>query len=65
MAQKKYDDRSKEELVRLLEFRDRRDATRFGLVWEPDLVRSCLRTANNVQVEAVLESLARRFGMRI
>ena len=34
MAQKKYDDLSKEELVRLLETRDRRDATRFGLVWE-------------------------------
>ena len=34
MAQKKYDDLSKEELVRLLESRDRRDATRFGLVWE-------------------------------
>lgn len=31
---KKYDDLSKEELVRLLEARDRRDATRFGLVWE-------------------------------
>jgi adenine-specific DNA-methyltransferase len=34
MASKKYDDLSKEELVRLLESRDRRDATRFGLVWE-------------------------------
>jgi adenine-specific DNA-methyltransferase len=31
---KKYDDLSREELVRLLETRDRRDATRFGLVWE-------------------------------
>ena len=31
---KKYDDLSKDELVRLLEARDRRDATRFGLVWE-------------------------------
>lgn len=30
----KYDDLSREELVRLLEARDRRDATRFGLVWE-------------------------------
>lgn len=30
----KYDDLSKEELVRLLQARDRRDATRFGLVWE-------------------------------
>jgi adenine-specific DNA-methyltransferase len=34
MAAKKYDDLSKDELVRLLEARDRRDATRFGLVWE-------------------------------
>jgi len=34
MAAKKYDDLSKEELVRLLEARDRRDTTRFGLVWE-------------------------------
>jgi adenine-specific DNA-methyltransferase len=34
MAQKKYDDLSKEELIRLLQSRDRRDATRFGLVWE-------------------------------
>ena len=34
MAQKKYDDLSKAELVRLLESRDRRDATRVGLVWE-------------------------------
>ena len=31
---KKYDDLSKDELVRLLEARDRRDAIRFGLVWE-------------------------------
>lgn len=30
----KYDHLSKEELVRLLAARDRRDATRFGLVWE-------------------------------
>jgi adenine-specific DNA-methyltransferase len=34
MAKKKYDDLSHDELVRLLESRDRRDATRFGLVWE-------------------------------
>ena len=32
----KYAHFSKEELVRLLEARDRRDATRFGLVWEAD-----------------------------
>ena len=30
----RYDHLSREELVRLLEARDRRDATRFGLVWE-------------------------------
>jgi adenine-specific DNA-methyltransferase len=30
----RYDDLSKEELVRLLDARDQRDATRFGLVWE-------------------------------
>jgi len=29
-----YDHLSNEELVRLLQARDRRDATRFGLVWE-------------------------------
>ena len=34
MGSKKYDDLTKDELVRLLETRDRRDATRFGLVWE-------------------------------
>jgi adenine-specific DNA-methyltransferase len=34
VAAKKYDDLTKEELLRLLEARDRRDATRFGLVWE-------------------------------
>lgn len=34
MASKKYDDLTREELIRLLESRDRRDATRFGLVWE-------------------------------
>jgi integrase len=30
----KYDHLSRDELMRLLEARDRRDATRFGLVWE-------------------------------
>ena len=30
----KYDHLTQDELVRLLEARDRRDATRFGLVWE-------------------------------
>ena len=33
----KYDALTKEELVRLLEARDRREATRFGLVWEAGL----------------------------
>jgi len=32
----KYDQLSHDELVRLLQARDRRDATRFGLVWEAD-----------------------------
>lgn len=31
---KKYDDLTREELIRLIEARDQRDATRFGLVWE-------------------------------
>lgn len=30
----RYEDLNREELLRLLEARDRRDATRFGLVWE-------------------------------
>lgn len=30
----RYDHLNKEELLRLLEARDQRDATRFGLVWE-------------------------------
>ena len=30
----RYDEMSKAELVALMEQRDRRDATRFGLVWE-------------------------------
>ena len=30
----RYDDLSKEELVRLLEARDQRDSNYFGLVWE-------------------------------
>ena len=34
MASKQYDDLSKDELIRLLQARDQRDATRFGLVWE-------------------------------
>jgi adenine-specific DNA-methyltransferase len=33
-----YDDLTKEELVRLLQARDRRDATKFGLVWEANEV---------------------------
>ncbi len=38
MAAKNYSDLSQSELVRLLEARDRRDATRFGLVWEANEV---------------------------
>ena len=34
MAARNYAHLSHEELIRLLEARDRRDATRFGLVWE-------------------------------
>ncbi len=34
MPARKYDDLSKPDLIRLLEARARRDATRFGLVWE-------------------------------
>ncbi len=34
MAERHYEDLTREELIRLLEARDRRDATRFGLVWE-------------------------------
>jgi len=33
-AMPRYDDLSKDDLIRLLQARDRRDATRFGLVWE-------------------------------
>jgi hypothetical protein len=32
----RYEDLNREELLRLLEARDRRDATKFGLVWEAD-----------------------------
>ncbi|MBV9010143.1 MAG: site-specific DNA-methyltransferase [Verrucomicrobia bacterium] len=38
MAAKNYSDLSRDELLRLLEARDRRDATRFGLVWEANEV---------------------------
>jgi len=34
MPSKNYDDLTKDELIQLLQARDRRDATRFGLVWE-------------------------------
>ena len=39
----KYDDLSKPELIRLLEARDRRDATRFGLV----------REANEIEIQRI------------
>jgi adenine-specific DNA-methyltransferase len=35
----RYDDLNKEELLRLLEARDQRDATRFGLVWEANEIQ--------------------------
>jgi len=38
MPARNYSDLSQEELIRLLEARDRRDATRFGLVWEANEV---------------------------
>ncbi len=38
MPAKNYSDLSQDELIRLLEARDRRDATRFGLVWEANEV---------------------------
>lgn len=38
VATRNYDDLSREELIRLLEARDRRDSTRFGLVWEANEV---------------------------
>jgi hypothetical protein len=112
----RYDDYSKDELIRLLQARDRRDATRFGLVWEaneierdralnadfvaldldpalcyvprmnagtareilkrakgrgevlvytwqPGLLRTRLAGAQNVQVDAIPQSLARRFSL--
>ncbi len=46
MANKNYTDNSKDELIRLLEARDRRDSTRFGLVWE----------ANEIERDAALNS---------
>ncbi len=46
MAKKRYDDLSKEDLIKLLERRDQRDATRFGLVWE----------ANEIEREKALNS---------
>ena len=38
MPGRNYSDLSRDELVRLLEARDRRDSTRFGLVWEANEV---------------------------
>jgi len=34
MAKQNYSDLTKSEVIQLLVARDRRDATRFGLVWE-------------------------------
>jgi hypothetical protein len=33
--------------------------------WQPELAKTRLRDAKNLQIEAVPESLARRFGIRI
>jgi hypothetical protein len=46
MAKKKYDDLSHDKPVRLLEARNRRDATRFGLV----------REANEIEREKALNA---------
>jgi len=42
----RYDHLNREELLRLLETRDQRDATRFGLVWE----------ANEIERDKVLNN---------
>jgi adenine-specific DNA-methyltransferase len=52
----KYDHLSQGELVRLLEARDRRDATRFGLVWEANEIdRDMAINADFVALDFVLE----------
>ncbi|MFT3990294.1 MAG: site-specific DNA-methyltransferase [Luteolibacter sp.] len=51
-----YDHLSKEELVRLLQARDRRDATRFGLVWEAnEIERDAAINADFVALDLVPE----------
>ena len=42
----RYDHLTRDELLRLLDARDRRDATRFGLVWE----------ANEIERDAAVNS---------
>lgn len=52
----KYDHLSKDELARLLEARDRRDATRFGLVWEANEIdRDKAINSDFVALDLVLE----------
>jgi adenine-specific DNA-methyltransferase len=58
MAQKKFDDLSKEELVRLLESRDRRDATRFGLIWEANEIERDKAVNNDLVVLDIDKSLS-------
>jgi adenine-specific DNA-methyltransferase len=51
----KYDALTKEELVRLLEARDRREATRFGLVWEAGAEPEAGLNADYVALDLVPE----------
>lgn len=51
----KYDALTKEELVRLLEARDRREATRFGLVWEAGVEPEATLNADYVALDLVPE----------
>lgn len=52
----RYDHLSREELLRLLDARDRRDATRFGLVWEADdIERECARNSDFIALDIVPE----------
>jgi adenine-specific DNA-methyltransferase len=51
----KYDALTKEELVRLMEARDRREATRFGLVWEAGAEPEAGLNADYVALDLVPE----------
>ncbi len=55
-GEQKYEDLSRKELVRLLAARDRRDATRFGLVWEAnEIEREKALNADFVALDLVPE----------